>query len=92
MWKIVAVAVLFAGHAFAEEPLGPSGLPTHAPFSLVTEEYVADYKASTRCNGSPEAGDVVSKGAIAIYYKPKNGEVEVLLDEYARRMLIDYCQ
>lgn len=91
MWKIVAVAVLFAGHAFAEEPLGPSGLPTQPVFGLVTEEYVADYKAATKCAGAPKAGGVVSEGKMAIYYKPASGEVQVMQDEYAQRFALDYC-
>ena len=92
MWKIVAVSALFAGHAFAEEPLGPSGgAYTQPPFGLVTEEYVADYKTSTKCDGAPKEGGVVSLGKLAVYYKPKKGDVEVMQDEYARRFAINYC-
>ncbi|PDT47335.1 hypothetical protein CO661_14225 [Sinorhizobium fredii] len=86
--RFLVFAALLAVSAQAGEPLGPSGLPSAEPFKL-TSEYEADFKASTKCKGSPD-GATVREGKSAVYVE-KSGSVEVLLDEYARRFAIDYC-
>lgn len=86
--RFLIFAALFAASAHAGEPLGPSGLPSAEPFKL-TNEYAADFKASAKCAGSPE-GKTVFEGKQAVYVKAGDN-VEVLLDEYARRFALDYC-
>ncbi|MDX1222690.1 hypothetical protein GOL85_13255 [Sinorhizobium medicae] len=86
--RFLVFAVLFAVSAHAGEPLGPSGLQSAEPFEL-TSEYEADFKSSAKCKGAPD-GAAVREGKSAVYVE-KNGSVEVLLDEYARRFATDYC-
>lgn len=92
MLRSLFALALLAAPAFADDrPLGPSGVPSAGPFPLITEEYENDYKAAVKCKGVPKAGGIVAEGKKAIYYKPVNGDVQVMVDEYARRYALDYC-
>lgn len=81
-------AALVAAPAFADEPLGPSGMASVEPFVL-TAEYAPDYKSAEKCSGAPKNSSVFM-GKQAIYVKTGK-KIEVFLDEYARRFALDYC-
>lgn len=83
------LAALVAAPVHATEPLGPAGTIPTEPFAL-TENYRDDFETAAICAKAPK-GYVVSVGQKAVY-KKKGPEVEVLLDEYARRFMLDYCQ
>lgn len=70
-------------------PLGPSGAPQTEPF-LLTDEYRADYELAETCDLHPDEVDAVRLGQRAVYVVTGDN-VEVLLDEYARRFALDYC-
>ena len=69
--------------------LGPASTVPTEPFSL-TDEFKADYAASTECGLKSSRDEVVKMGEKAVY-AVSNGAVTVLLDEYARRYALDYC-
>lgn len=91
MLRTLVVLAFAATPVSAQVMLGPSGVESREPFPLVTEEYVQDFKAATKCKAAPKDGGEVFEGELAVYYKPPVGEVEVMQDEFARRFALDYC-
>lgn len=75
--------------AFSQAPLGPSGAVPTEPFAL-TAEYEGDYATAEACEGSPDDFEAIRIGERAVY-GVHGPEVVVFLDEYARRMALDYC-
>lgn len=75
--------------AFAGEPLGPSGMVPVEPFSI-TADYQADFLNADPCEDRPADLELVKIGDRAVY-GVTGDEVTVFLDEYARRMALDYC-
>ncbi len=69
--------------------LGPSGAPSVEPFRI-TQEYRVDFIESQQCRMQSPHGKVFV-GEKALYVLEKR-QVTVLLDEYARRYLLEYCQ
>lgn len=87
--KVFVLAALIAAPAFATQPLGPAGTVPTEPFSI-TENYRNDFETASACGKAPK-GSTVSVGQKAVY-KKTGDKVYVLLDEYARRFVLDYCQ
>lgn len=87
--RVFVLAALVAAPAYATQPLGPAGTVPTEPFAL-TENYRDDFETASVCSDAPK-GKVVSVGQKAVYVK-HGPDVEVMLDEYARRFVLDYCQ
>lgn len=87
--RVLVLAAFVAAPAFATQPLGPAGTVPAEPFAL-TENYRDDFETARVCASAPR-GFIVSVGHKAVY-KKKGAKIDVLLDEYARRYMLDYCQ
>jgi len=88
--KLLVLAALLATSANAQTAIGPSGGVSVDPFPI-TAEYQADFSKAEKCTGKPKQTEAVYLGSDAVYVEA-GGKVDVLLDEYARRFMLDYCQ
>jgi len=88
--KLLVLAALLATSANAQTAIGPSGVVSVDPFPI-TAEYQADFSMAEKCAGKPNKAESVHVGSDAVYVTA-GGKVDVLLDEYARRFMLDYCQ